>query len=388
MKLSVNCLECAATFRVPAELAGKKAKCSKCGARIIIPAPEPEDPEDLFGGLTSEDLYGDEIADPVVPSPRSASKAKPKGKPKAEKPAGRISLPVFFGGLFLCGILLSLGMIAVMGAFSGEDAPESPTASIAEIESREFADTDQIVATLGGVLDEMESLLKAGKVRQFVVQYAPLKNLRQLKEAELAKSSVAPIPLAQLLETIKHVRGAEPEVLENGWAVALSEDVILDGDDVSNREGYGAELDTVLDQSVNDLEQGNYEQFARCMLPQTVRLQLKTGESGAGEFLEQNPGLVAFLLNDLRAMQVTKPVVNGTVAEFRLPEAVTPSDKYPAIVRSSGTVRKTERDVSLSLIDGSWRLPDQLGEFGITSEVSYRLTFERVGNQWRLQVWP
>jgi hypothetical protein len=39
MSIPVTCDACGARFKAPDAAAGKKGKCSKCGARVVVPAP-------------------------------------------------------------------------------------------------------------------------------------------------------------------------------------------------------------------------------------------------------------------------------------------------------------------------------------------------------------
>ncbi len=39
MAIEVTCPNCSATFKAKDEFAGKKAKCPKCGGRIVVPSP-------------------------------------------------------------------------------------------------------------------------------------------------------------------------------------------------------------------------------------------------------------------------------------------------------------------------------------------------------------
>ena len=87
MTISTSCPGCKSKYNVADSMAGKKAKCKKCGAILAI--PKPDDPvlaeasepvlADLAGsspldGLTDRDLGGD----PLGPSPLSPGR-KPAG---------------------------------------------------------------------------------------------------------------------------------------------------------------------------------------------------------------------------------------------------------------------------------------------------------------------
>jgi DNA-directed RNA polymerase subunit RPC12/RpoP len=67
--ISFNCQECGAAFRLPDDKAGRKCKCPKCHAVIVIPTPPPQ------GGH------------PGIPQ-EAASPSRPESAPKTppEKP--------------------------------------------------------------------------------------------------------------------------------------------------------------------------------------------------------------------------------------------------------------------------------------------------------------
>jgi DNA-directed RNA polymerase subunit RPC12/RpoP len=50
MPISAACLDCAATFKVPDQLAGKNVKCPKCGKRTLIPSAPRPTPDQVGGG--------------------------------------------------------------------------------------------------------------------------------------------------------------------------------------------------------------------------------------------------------------------------------------------------------------------------------------------------
>ena len=92
MTISTSCPGCKSKYTVADSMAGKKAKCKKCGAILAI--PKPDDPvlaetsepvlADLAGsspldGLTDRDLGGD----PLGPSPLS-----PSGESRPALPCG------------------------------------------------------------------------------------------------------------------------------------------------------------------------------------------------------------------------------------------------------------------------------------------------------------
>jgi len=77
MPIDVTCDACGSRFKAPDTAAGKKGKCKKCGAVIVIPTPEP------VGAPPEDDLY--DIAEPAAPQP--ARPYKPSTSPGASAAA-------------------------------------------------------------------------------------------------------------------------------------------------------------------------------------------------------------------------------------------------------------------------------------------------------------
>ncbi|MBT6154973.1 MAG: hypothetical protein HOL01_00820 [Planctomycetaceae bacterium] len=134
--ISIECDECAKTYKVKPEMAGKRAKC-KCGASIQIPAgpkkkkrlvstppkrkkpkAKPEaDPwdEDTFADDDFGDDYGDDYDDDFDEpprrsrnSPKTGGRSKKKGKKKRK--GGGTSAPMKIAGLVFLGVAV-LGLL-------------------------------------------------------------------------------------------------------------------------------------------------------------------------------------------------------------------------------------------------------------------------------------
>ena len=79
MALSVTCSGCQSQYSVPDNMAGKRAKCKKCGAVLVMPAAAPSGGIDLFADLESakpassgssgDSLFGDLEAILNCPAP-------------------------------------------------------------------------------------------------------------------------------------------------------------------------------------------------------------------------------------------------------------------------------------------------------------------------------
>ncbi len=129
MSISVKCGQCGQQYNVGDALAGKRAKCKKCGAVMTIPDPnEPvmADLSDPLAGLSDDPLAGlgdwEAAANPLGPSKLTSSPltsasrpgGKPAGKPKPGSAASEgIPLAVWIGAGAGGGVLL-LVLIAVL----------------------------------------------------------------------------------------------------------------------------------------------------------------------------------------------------------------------------------------------------------------------------------
>lgn len=132
MSISVKCGQCGQQYNVGDALAGKRAKCKKCGAVMSI--PDPSEPvmadlsDDPLAGLSSDPLAGlgdwETAADPLgpsrlTPSPlTSASRSgggKAAGKPKGKSAQGEgIPLAVWIGAGAGGGVLLLLLIVVLV----------------------------------------------------------------------------------------------------------------------------------------------------------------------------------------------------------------------------------------------------------------------------------
>jgi len=88
MGIPVTCDSCGARFKAPDTAAGKKGKCSKCGAKIVVPALEPA-PVDA---AMNDDLYDVATeAPPALPARNIAAASQPPPAPPYNPPASPVS---------------------------------------------------------------------------------------------------------------------------------------------------------------------------------------------------------------------------------------------------------------------------------------------------------
>ena len=142
MALQVECQECGARYNVGENLAGKRAKCKKCGATMQIPAPVAEATDDAMSAMM-ELAQGEGPAPDVAPGgPRRGGKAAAKTIPshwtpesvvveEASSPAKRrsrsraisIDPAVPARLLALCYVAALLGFGALIHVSIGGEAP-------------------------------------------------------------------------------------------------------------------------------------------------------------------------------------------------------------------------------------------------------------------------
>jgi len=78
MPIELSCPACSQKYRLKDSLAGKKAKCAKCGERIHIPTPAPlgEEPHPDLSGLFDDTFPGTEQT--LLPESATDSSACPE----------------------------------------------------------------------------------------------------------------------------------------------------------------------------------------------------------------------------------------------------------------------------------------------------------------------
>ena len=144
------------------------------------------------------------------------------------------------------------------------------------------------------------------------------------------------------------------------------------------------------------LEKNDIEGFVKNLFPAG---ELRHPEADARwtaltQRLKDNPKLLEQMRADIQAIQKLTPKLSESkdTAEFRLPGT-------SIEITKTQSVTTPERVFKLQLVDGSWRLPDNttparkavaqnmakalpgLGQFNGVQE---KITFERLGDQWRL----
>ena len=75
MTIQFQCPQCAKSYELPDEMAGKTAKCG-CGAQIAIPAPAAADP--LAAAPVADPLAMPPVADPLAAPPAVDPLARPR----------------------------------------------------------------------------------------------------------------------------------------------------------------------------------------------------------------------------------------------------------------------------------------------------------------------
>ena len=127
MYFTFDCPECKKQLKVPADAAGRKARCPYCKHSLVVPeSPEPETPAEspqAFPGITT-DIATRNAADRATPGP---TKKKPKGAHQKSSAGGwsertDVSLlkSVVIGAVLTVAILVPLVPLKMAGIFIGE----------------------------------------------------------------------------------------------------------------------------------------------------------------------------------------------------------------------------------------------------------------------------
>jgi hypothetical protein len=91
MAIDIACPSCRQKYHLKDELAGKKAKCVKCGASIAIPAPVAAVAAKPLPDLS--DLFSDFHAEPAKPLAPVQTAAAPKSAKSTSSPAAKSGCP-------------------------------------------------------------------------------------------------------------------------------------------------------------------------------------------------------------------------------------------------------------------------------------------------------
>ncbi|HTN77511.1 MAG TPA: hypothetical protein VL096_19770, partial [Pirellulaceae bacterium] len=130
MPLTIACPGCGQRFAVSEKMRGKKAKCSKCGAVLSIPAPEPVAAEIVADEL--ELAPTSSAADPLglgsLPDPLARSATATYHATAAPNHARLILLAVGGGGVLVVLILMAIAVSQIRSVIANRP-PGSPASS-------------------------------------------------------------------------------------------------------------------------------------------------------------------------------------------------------------------------------------------------------------------
>lgn len=123
MPIPLSCSECAASLRVPDNLAGKRIRCPKCHELLDVPAAKiaSEKPAASKGAAAKKA--------PGTPENKPAAKPKPKPRPApadhdAEKSRRGLSPLVLWGSIGGGAVVLVVGVVLFL--ISGSSTPQQP----------------------------------------------------------------------------------------------------------------------------------------------------------------------------------------------------------------------------------------------------------------------
>ncbi len=444
MPLKIQCSACNSRLTVKDDLAGKQVKCPKCKTLIRISAPSAaispeattldiasgdedyeEDEDDLF-----HDPYGD--VGSTLPPPKRSTTQRPAKTATPPKAATSDRKPLLLAALgSLAGVLLGLllgflvfrsssevtstsnGSSAIVLEAGSADGvgqpPASPPASDAanaEIakaapapvklpppKPERTAEQLAEAADLKQVLGKIQQMIAAGEDREFLIQYAPVEELRKLQSAESRSQPLPEIPRDVILNAIQAVSTQVADV--DGSAITATFEAETNAGSNSQWSpgpGYDGDVQAAIQSSLADLEAGKFRDFIVNMFPpDAVKVLFRNGpEQTQAAMINQESALVVRMLQDLKALAKQRPQVTGDVAEFSL-SPVEYSQEQLRFIRPAGTFYPTpDRIIRFSRIDGHWRFYDDgsLRKTGALDGNIVRLAFERVGASWRLVSYP
>ncbi len=410
MTIRTKCRTCAAALKLKDEFSGKTVQCPRCKSAVVVPVLDSvsQSPTDDIEWLDDEEPVPDDLLSDIGSSLRDdlyspvPSVTKKKKSADFEEPTLAIAndsrkiliIASLIGGMFLVGLLLSAGLFWVLKSDADiviqDDKHVGTRSAPAVVKTGGFDDTSEMARQLPAVLDAMQTLLLENKNREFLLQFAPLEDLARLKAADIEQKSVPPLPRQAILTAIEKLKGKPPEILSSGWVACLKNEETVNATGVATSPGYGGDLKEVIRLATIDLEEGRYSAFVEKIIPASAKLHLMNGgadKSVMGQLSKDSP-LVLAMLADLKDLQTLEPQIRGDTAVFVVRPAA-PIDDFPPPVRSGNSHVPQNREIRFSLIGGSWRFFDNLADDpDLSGVVVYELTFDRVGNSWRLAEWP
>ena len=267
---------------------------------------------------------------------------------------------------------------------------------------------DQVQAALADAIKRLDD----GDARGFIEYYFPAEHLRQLRAANAVEQTAERLKQQpQILDGIRtRLRKAakgKPAFDRSGGVAEF----LLAPDETETPKpgefkdppltnvkliGLGNDLPTVLRKADELLEKNDIEGFVKNLFPAG---ELRHPEADARwtaltQRLKDNPKLLEQMRADIQAIQKLTPKLSDSKesAEYRIPGT-------SIEITKTQSVTTPERVFKLQLVEGSWRLPDNttparkavaqnmakalpgLGQFNGVQE---KITFERLGDQWRL----
>jgi hypothetical protein len=109
MPIEIACPSCAALLRAPDKLAGKQAKCPKCGKPVPVPAPSQDVDVDLICGHPEDVPVDDDTADEVIDDLQDDEPIVRRGR-RQEKSGKLLWMALPLGGLACITVGIVIGV--------------------------------------------------------------------------------------------------------------------------------------------------------------------------------------------------------------------------------------------------------------------------------------
>ena len=144
--------------------------------------------------------------------------------------------------------------------------------------------------------------------------------------------------------------------------------------------------------AVADIEKGQIKELISNMFPPDVLPTiLRNGrDDNPVPYVDKDSAVMKLMLQDLKALLTSTPLIQENVAEFTLPPVQYPPNQIQQVRPGAERYRLRDRVIRFSRINGRWRFYDD-GSFrqsGAIEESVAFLKLERNGDSWRLAEYP
>ena len=369
MPFNAICPKCSAKVTVKEALIGKSVPCSQC--QVPFRVTDPADSTEMDSDIDQDD---DLPSRPALANQRSKAS---RGKSKGSSSSGT-------SGLWPIAAVVSVFAL-LLGGLTGYLVTSSRTkAGSAAVQG---------AGDVSVALSRMLQMLKDGKNREFLRDYAPIEEFHRLQAAESGSSPLPKIPSEILIPVIKGAIGQKAEITSDGKAASfLPASGKLIDPAWQPGPGYEGDVKAVIRSAIAEIEKGDINAFIRNTFPPDA-LQIlfaRNLENSAIPLIEKDSALITLMLRDLKDLEKKEAKITEETAEFTLPAIDYPKEQSQLVRPGAEHYSLQPRVIRFSQINGRWRFYNDgsLRKSGMIEGTGTRLQLEQIGSSWRLSRYP